>query len=168
MTMRISRSVEFDMGHRVPGHANKCKNPHGHRYKVKVWVEGNLIERKGDSSEGMVMDFGSLKSVLEEYVHDVFDHGFMMYKDDPALDMFTIGQHASMQEWKIIIVDYIPTAENIAIAIWDALEHLGLQGLEQVDVWETPTCHARYKGEKVYGDQGEIEEGTSSSSETNS
>ena len=49
--MIITKLLEIDMGHRIPQHKSKCFNPHGHRYKFEVGVEGELINSKGESSE---------------------------------------------------------------------------------------------------------------------
>jgi 6-pyruvoyl-tetrahydropterin synthase len=87
---------------------------------------------------------------MTDYIHDVFDHGFIVYKGDKAL---LSGLQASPEEiehngeWKIIVVPYIPTAENLAIAIWAAIEKVGIKGLREVRVWETPTCEAVYHGQ---------------------
>ena len=71
----ISKEIQFDAGHRVPLHTSKCKNPHGHRYRVVAFLEGELITSGPET--GMVRDFSHVKQALTEFVHDVFDHGFV-------------------------------------------------------------------------------------------
>jgi 6-pyruvoyltetrahydropterin/6-carboxytetrahydropterin synthase len=39
----VTKIVEWDMGHRVPNHKSKCRNPHGHRYRLEVTIGGPLI-----------------------------------------------------------------------------------------------------------------------------
>lgn len=144
--MIISKVIEFDAGHRVQNHASKCRNPHGHRYRVRVSVEGKLIEKKGASNEAMVMDFGSLKTILGKHVHDVYDHGFMVSKSDNVLkDLFDSVQAA--MKWKVIYMEGPPTAEALAIDIWNRLAKVGVKGLHLIEVWETPTCKAEYNGQ---------------------
>lgn len=139
MSFSISKEIEFDAGHRVPLHASKCKNPHGHRYKVQAFVTGELITEGPES--GMVRDFSIIKQLLTERVHDVYDHGFIVHdQDHDLLDAFD----GAFRGWKIIVVPFIPTAECLAKAIYDDLKANGLPGLQFVRVWETPTSSASY------------------------
>jgi len=139
----VSKEIEFDAGHRVPEHASKCRNPHGHRYRVVVNVEGAL-QAEG-SSDGMVLDFGEIKSLLTERVHDVYDHSFIVKFDDPFAN-YLMG-FSRDNPCKIVLVGFTPTAENLAFAIFEDLagpiEELGAK-LVCVLVWETPTSMAAY------------------------
>lgn len=144
--INISKEVEFDAGHRVPGHASKCKNPHGHRYRVRVTCEGWIVEEAGAPDEGMLVDFGDLKTLMTERVHDVLDHGFIVYSGDVHMrQALSVGGEA---DWKIIVFPHVPTAENIARWVFDELDgpiserfREGLK-LRRVEVWETPTSVA--------------------------
>lgn len=139
MPFVISKEIEFDAGHRVPLHESKCKNPHGHRYKVVVTVEGPLQEE--GSSAGMVTDFSFLKKLLQDYVHDVYDHGFIVWWDDIELKNLLVDNG-----WKTIVVPFHPTAENLAYEIYDILRFKipNWLSLVRVDVWETPTSMATF------------------------
>jgi 6-pyruvoyltetrahydropterin/6-carboxytetrahydropterin synthase len=140
----VSKEIEFDAGHRVPNHSSKCRNPHGHRYRVRVSISGDLVTEPGSSSEGMLADFGDLKQLLTTYVHDVYDHGFVVYKEDEL--MLAALLHGS-GEWKVIVVPWIPTAENFARSIYnDVAIHVAKMGFKvyQVEVFETPTSRAVY------------------------
>ena len=157
MTFYITKEIQFDAGHRVPNHASKCKNPHGHRFKVVVELcQEELVKSKGNSQEGMVRDFGHVKEVLTQYVHDVYDHGFIVYEQDSDM-MQALGMTVSFQGawesemgWKVIVVPFIPTAENLAKEIFDNLvTHLG-DLLVCVQIWETPTSSASYIPPKPY------------------
>jgi 6-pyruvoyltetrahydropterin/6-carboxytetrahydropterin synthase len=146
----ISKEIEFDAGHRVPNHKSKCRNPHGHRYKVQAVLIGSIVEEPGASDEGMLVDFSDLKTILTEKVHDVLDHGFIVYEGDRAMRiLFEQGE-----SWKVIIFPYIPTAENIARWIWDQIvgeingRFRGNLELQSIRVWETPTSAAVYAGEE--------------------
>lgn len=142
---RVTKEVEFDAGHRVPLHDSKCRNPHGHRYKVAVTVEGPLAEH--GSSTGMVVDFAHIKALLTREVHDRYDHGFIVYEGDDEVLGFLADSDAS--GWKVIHVPWHPTAENMARDIYDTLCDAvsGMaDGVRLVDVqvWETPTSVAWY------------------------
>ena len=142
--MRITKYVEFDMGHRVPYHKSKCKNPHGHRYRVEVCLEGDIVDLEGESDNGMVMDFKDVKEILMEEVHDKLDHGFMYWtKDKELVKVFNGHRH-----WLSIEVPFTPTAENICAWLFSCLEEkyedkygTGLR-LYYVKLWETPTSVA--------------------------
>lgn len=136
----ISKEIEFDAGHRVPLHESKCKNPHGHRYKVRATIAGELITEGPET--GMVRDFSIIKQLLTKYVHDVYDHGFMVYTDDHQMDVFV--NLAVIMKWKCIITDFIPTAECLAKDIFEVLSAHGLPNLIQIDVFETLTSVATY------------------------
>jgi 6-pyruvoyltetrahydropterin/6-carboxytetrahydropterin synthase len=144
----ISKEIEFDAGHRVPLHESKCKNPHGHRYKVRATISGELITEGPES--GMVRDFGNIKALLTRYVHDVYDHGFMIYTDDEAMVPFV--EMAILQRWKVIITDFIPTAECLAKSIFETLQANGLPNLVEITVFETPTSTASYS-ELAWGEE---------------
>lgn len=143
----ITKEVEFDAGHRVPGHTSKCRNPHGHRYRVEVMVSGPIIEEPGRPDCGMLVDFGDLKQLLVQLVHDHYDHAFIVWEADTEMRQALEGH-----DWKVVVVPYVPTAENIARLVWLALAPVvaarfgdDLQ-LERVKVWETPTSVAWYRG----------------------
>lgn len=151
----ISKEIQFDAGHRVPNHKSKCRNPHGHRYRVVVHCSGRIIETPGSSDEGMLVDFSDLKSLMEEKIHDVLDHGFIVYVKDAVMsDALLKGSCSGSEpvEWKLIFFPYIPTAENIARWCWDQLYDDIAQTFQRelelimIEVWETPTSCAYYEG----------------------
>jgi 6-pyruvoyltetrahydropterin/6-carboxytetrahydropterin synthase len=141
----ISKEVEFDAAHRVPFHNSKCKNLHGHRYKIQAQVIGEVHEGTTESDEGMVIDFGVLKQYLMEF-HDIVDHGSLVWRDDEAFQ----NALKAIPGTKYAIMDSIPTAENIAVWLFNWLtlrlkEHDDLH-LYKVVIWETPTSVCEYYG----------------------
>ncbi len=141
-TIRITRQFQWDMGHRVTNHRSKCRNLHGHRYVALVELEAPLVDTPGASDEGMVMDFAEVKEVLGRWIDEYWDHGFMIYRDDPYAELLL------RTDTKIIVVDYIPTAENLAVALLDRSRQLigSMRGAPQVTavtIHETPNCSAK-------------------------
>ena len=57
--MKVSKEFTFDAAHYLTKYHGKCENLHGHTYRLRVTVEGNLDE------EDMVMDFCELKELVE-------------------------------------------------------------------------------------------------------
>lgn len=144
----ISKEIEFDAGHRIPRHNGKCFYPHGHRYRVVVACRGRIIDDPERSDNGMLVDFGELKSIMMKRIHDVLDHKFMVAREDQIL----------LEWWPhplkdgIMVFPYVPTAENIARWCWeqiiDDINGLWQDDLElvAVGVYETPTSMAEYNG----------------------
>jgi 6-pyruvoyltetrahydropterin/6-carboxytetrahydropterin synthase len=143
--MLITKEIEIDMGHRVPNHKSKCRNFHGHRYKIEVGVDDKVITTEKSSSEGMVIDFGDLKLAMMDVLDKQFDHGFVMFVGDQYKFDFELIKNTS--QMKIIFVDFIPTAENLA-KYWYRLMKSRLEdyhiSINHVKVWETPTSTAFY------------------------
>lgn len=144
--MKIGKVIQWDMGHRVLNHRSVCKGLHGHRYKAEICVEGNLIEEKGASEEGMVIDFADIKKVAQKFIQEELDHAFMVWdRDHELLEFFK-----SSQGHKPVIVPFTPTAENVAAYIFNELKdkftdvfQTGLK-LQSVKLWETPSSYALY------------------------
>ena len=148
-TYLISKEIQIDYGHRVPNHKSKCRNFHGHRGRIKVWFQGQIITKKGDSSEGMLMDFSDIKTILMEEIDARLDHGFIMSKNDPLLKSFE--KLCKEPKLKLIIVDFIPTAENLAKYCFDLIRPRIFKTyndslvLKKVEFYETPSSIAIYE-----------------------
>jgi len=146
--MLVTKDIEIDMGHRVSNHKSKCKNLHGHRYKIEVGVDDKLINFSGASDEGMVIDFSDLKKIMMKQIDEVYDHSFTMYNKDDFADYFI--ELRNIYEQKINIVPFIPTAENLARHWYKLIEKelfkVGIS-IKYVKVWETPTSTAIYTKE---------------------
>ena len=142
--MLITRRLEFDAGHRIPDHRSQCRHLHGHRYALEITLAGEVIERAGDAANGRVMDFSEVKALARQHVVDVWDHAFLAYSGDrPVVDFL-----ASLPDHKTVLLDRVPTAENLArlaFAILDPVyrDTYGNQlRLARVRLFETPNCWA--------------------------
>jgi len=142
--MRITRRLEFDAGHRIPDHASQCRHLHGHRYALEVTLSGDVIRADGSPVNGMVMDFSEVKAIAKTHVVDLWDHAFLVYRGDRAVADFL----ASLPGHKTVVLDLVPTAENLAalaFRILDPLYHDTYGNhlrLERVRLFETPNCWA--------------------------
>lgn len=142
--MRITRRLEFDAGHRIPDHASQCRHLHGHRYALEITLSGELIETEGSPARGMLIDFGDVKAIAKQHIVDIWDHAFLAYRGDTAVVDFLQG----MPGHKTVLLDVIPTAENLAAEAFRILEPLytGVYRdqlrLERVRLYETPNCWA--------------------------
>ena len=144
--MQIIKTVERDMGHRVPNHKSKCRNLHGHRYKAEIELSWPVVRTKGVSEEWMVVDFSDIKTIAKEFVDWEWDHGYMYFNGDE------IGFLAKQMGMKAIEVDFIPTAENIVVLLFDELKkRFEVAFWKNVQLWtirlrETPTSFVEYQG----------------------
>ncbi len=138
--MQITTRLEFDAGHRIPCHKSQCRNLHGHRYAIEITLSGDIIAQDNLSESGMVMDFSDVKRIARESLVDVWDHAFLVFKDDAEVLNFL----NSMQNHKTVVFPTVPTAENMAAEAFHILKsqykdtfgnHLKL---ERVRLYETP------------------------------
>ncbi|WP_108867666.1 6-pyruvoyl trahydropterin synthase family protein [Aquimarina aquimarini] len=110
--VRITKQFSFETGHALYGYDGKCKNVHGHSYKLSVTVIGTPITDTSHVKLGMVIDFGDLKKIVKEDIEDVFDHATVFNKNTPHLELAKILQDRGHN---VILVDYQPTSENMII-----------------------------------------------------
>ena len=108
--IRITKQFSFETGHALYGYDGKCKNVHGHSYKLSVTVIGKPISDNTNVKFGMVIDFSDLKKIVKEEVVDAFDHATVFNKNTPhvelAAELKNRGHH-------VILVDYQPTSEKM-------------------------------------------------------
>lgn len=142
--MYITRRLEFDAGHRIPDHASQCRHLHGHRYAIEITLAGDVIDRAGDAANGMVMDFSEVKAIAKRHVVDAWDHAFLVFAGDRAVVDFL----QSMPGHKTVILDCVPTAENLAQLAFRLLDNVYRDTygnhlrLHRVRLYETPNCWA--------------------------
>ena len=140
----ITRKLEFDAGRRIPDHKSQCRNLHGHRYTIEITLIGEVIEEEGSSDNGMLMDFSDVKSLAHEHLVDVWDHAFLVYEKDAPVRDFLAG----LPDHKTVVINKIPTVENLARTAFDILKPVysdrygtGLK-LHKLVLHETPNCWA--------------------------
>lgn len=110
--IRITKQFTFETGHALYGYDGKCKNVHGHSYKLSVTVIGSPITDTTNVKYGMVIDFGDLKKIVKEQIVDVFDHATVFNKNTPHIELAAELQNRGHH---VILVDYQPTSENMVI-----------------------------------------------------
>lgn len=147
---RIRKQIEWCMGHRIPNHNSKCRNVHGHNFMGEFIFEGDLIEEEGHSSEGMVIDFSDVKTIIKTFIDEKLDHGFMFYEKDSLMSQFFLyGDNGELSS-KFMAVNFIPTAENISKYLFEVFDHMFKEKygdalkLVSVRIWETNSSMAEY------------------------
>ena len=133
----VTRSFEFDYGHRVLGHGGKCRHLHGHRGKAMVTVSAPQLD---DLS--MVIDFSAIKEKIGGWIDSALDHNLLLNVKDPQLN------HLMKTEERkpFVMPSGNPTAENISRLIYyKSKEILGEDfKMVRVRLYETPNCFADY------------------------
>jgi 6-pyruvoyltetrahydropterin/6-carboxytetrahydropterin synthase len=117
--VRLSRAFTFEAAHRLPNvpQGHKCARLHGHSFRVEVVCEGET-----DPHTGWLIDFADIKAAFEP-LHDRLDH-------------YYLNEIEGLEN---------PTAENVAVWIWDRLKP-ALPALVQVNIAETCTSRCEYRG----------------------
>jgi len=110
--IRITKKFSFETGHALYGYDGKCRNVHGHSYKLSVTVIGNPISDSSHVKFGMVIDFGDLKKIVKEEIVDVFDHATVFNKNTPHVDL---AKELSDRGHNVLLVNYQPTSEMMVI-----------------------------------------------------
>ena len=110
--IRITKQFTFETGHALYGYDGKCKNVHGHSYKLSVTVLGTPITDRNNVKFGMVIDFGDLKKIVKEEIVDQFDHATVFNKTTPHIEL---ANELIKRNHDVILVDYQPTSENMVI-----------------------------------------------------
>ncbi|WP_074406821.1 MULTISPECIES: 6-pyruvoyl trahydropterin synthase family protein [Aquimarina] len=110
--IRITKQFSFETGHALYGYDGKCRNVHGHSYKLSVTVIGTPITDTSHVKLGMVIDFGDLKKIVKEDIEDVFDHATVFNKNTPHVEL---AKELKDRGHNVILVDYQPTSENMVI-----------------------------------------------------
>ncbi|MEJ4088376.1 6-carboxytetrahydropterin synthase [Galbibacter orientalis] len=141
--IRITKQFNFETGHALYGYDGKCRNVHGHSYKLSVTVIGTPITDTANVKLGMVIDFGDLKKMVKEDIVDVFDHATVFNKNTPHVEL---AQELSTRGHNVILVDYQPTSENMVIDFAEKIkkrlpEHIQLHSLK---LQETETSFAEW------------------------
>ncbi len=141
--VRITKQFKFETGHALYGYDGKCKNVHGHSYKLNVTVIGSPIQDSSNVKNGMVIDFGDLKKIVNEEIVDLWDHSTILNKNTPHIE---IAQELQNRGHQVILSDYQPTSENMVIDFAHKIKNKLPKGIElhSVRLSETDTSFAEW------------------------
>jgi|SRR5690606_13930142 6-pyruvoyltetrahydropterin/6-carboxytetrahydropterin synthase len=110
--IRITKQFTFETGHALYGYDGKCKNVHGHSYKLSVTVIGTPITDANHVKYGMVIDFSDLKKIVKEEIVDIFDHATVFNKNTPHVEL---AKELENRGHNVLLVNYQPTSEMMVI-----------------------------------------------------
>lgn len=141
--IRITKQFTFETGHALYGYDGKCKNVHGHSYKLDVTVSGNPISDTSHVKYGMVIDFSDLKKIVKEEIVNVFDHATVFNKNTPHVEL---AKELERRGHNVMLVDYQPTSEMMVIDFAEKIQrrlpdNISLYSLK---LQETATSYAEW------------------------
>jgi 6-pyruvoyltetrahydropterin/6-carboxytetrahydropterin synthase len=141
--IRITKQFNFETGHALYGYDGKCRNVHGHSYKLAVTVIGTPIEDTDNVKYGMVIDFGDLKKIVKEEIVDVFDHATVFNQNTPHIEL---AKELKERGHHVILVDYQPTSENMVIDFANKIKHRLPHGIDlyALRLQETESSYAEW------------------------
>ena len=132
---RVTREVCFSYGHRLLQHEGKCGRLHGHNGRIRITLASETLDMAG-----MVVDFLDIKRLVTQWVEENLDHRMILDRDDPAVAALqALGE-------PLCVVDFNPTAENLARHVFQHLRSIGLP-VAEVLFEETANCSASFSPE---------------------
>lgn len=142
-TIRITKQFSFETGHALYGYDGKCRNVHGHSYKLHVTVIGTPISDKNHVKYGMVIDFSDLKKIVKTKIVDVFDHATVFNQNTPHVEL---AKELKDRGHNVLLVDYQPTSEMMIIDFAEIIKkelpiHIQLHSLK---LQETDSSYAQW------------------------
>ncbi len=135
MILRLTKEFDFEMAHALTGYDGKCKNIHGHSYRLFVTIEGEPETDSRSPKQGMVIDFGDLKRIVHEVLIEPLDHALVVPDNSP----YNVGLCT-----KTVVTSFQPTCENMLVHFATLLTpHLpaGVR-LYSLKLYETATSYA--------------------------
>lgn len=144
--VRVTKSFNFETAHALYGYDGKCKNIHGHSYKLFVTVKGTPIQEADNPKFGMVIDFGDIKKIVKNEVVDKFDHAILLNVNSPHKEL---GEELMSQGHKVIFTQYQPSCENMLLDMVNLIAPKldASVKLQSIRLHETETSYAEWIAE---------------------
>jgi 6-pyruvoyltetrahydropterin/6-carboxytetrahydropterin synthase len=117
-TVRVTKEFNFEIAHALWNYDGNCKNIHGHSYRMFVTVIGSPIKDENNPKDGMVIDFGELKSIVKNEIVEPLDHAVILNSKALENNLLDIEQLFDRK----YIVDFQPTCENLVIDFADKIK----------------------------------------------
>ena len=142
-TIKITKQFSFEMAHALRNYDGLCRNIHGHSYKMDITLAGQPLHDESSPKNGMVMDFGDLKRLVNEEVISLLDHALVLNAKTDAQLVEVLKQNYE----KIVIVDFQPTTENLLNFIAEKIQSRLPNNLKLncVRLRETDTSYAEWE-----------------------
>lgn len=143
--MKVTKEFNFCCSHMLSDYDGKCSNLHGHNYKMEVTLEGELLKEGNERS--MVMDFGTLKSMVNDMI-EPWDHALIIDTTDPKQNKLSKFMKDEKLTERIYYIGFRSTAENMVNIFLQCLktdiQDRSIKNIKSITIklWETPTSFA--------------------------
>ena len=140
--IKITKQFSFEMAHALRNYDGLCRNIHGHSYKMDITLAGQPLQDENSPKNGMVMDFGDLKRLVNEEIISLLDHALVLNAKTEKSLIDILKQNFE----KIVVVDFQPTTENLLDFIANKLMKRLPENVKlcRVRLRETDTSYAEW------------------------
>ena len=140
--IRLTRRFTFEMAHALHNYDGACRNIHGHSYKLEVTILGTPISDEDNPKNGMVLDFGDLKKLVQEHIISPLDHALLLH-ENTAPELIVALRKLNH---KLVLTSWQPTCERMLLDFKNKLlpalpPHITLHSIR---LWETENSHAEW------------------------
>lgn len=146
--MLVSKEFQFHAAHFLTKYHGACERLHGHTYRLKVTVEGEVQEN------GLVIDFSILKKIVNERIIDKCDHRLINdFLPNPSAELMALWMWEQIEDLESLLKAEIENP-NLPDEIKNYLKnpeegkkdiHTQIR-LYEIQLWETPTSCVTYRG----------------------
>ena len=140
--IHLTKIFRFEAAHALMGYDGRCRNIHGHSYEMRVTIKGMPIMDDSSPKNGMVMDFGDLKRIVNEEIIDHYDHAFIINHNMPQEFVDEVKRNYE----RIIVLPYQPTTELMLIDFSKKIKKRLPEGIQLVKIFlkETEGSYAEW------------------------
>lgn len=140
--IRVTKLFTFEMAHALWNYDGACRNIHGHSYKLYITIIGEPTSDLSSPKLGMVMDFGDLKTIVNEEIVSKFDHSVVIGVQSHHKFLANVEQMFD----KYYVLEYQPTCENLVSDIAKRIQKRLPEkvSLFSVKLAETATSYAEW------------------------
>lgn len=144
--IRVTKLFTFEAAHTLDNYDGACREIHGHSYRLSVTVKGTPCHDEQSPKNGMVVDFGALKAIVNRLIIDRLDHSLIIRSSERNAQLIE-SLHKRFS--RIETVDYQPTCENMISHFAEMLSAAMPSGIElhSLRLYETATSYAEWFAE---------------------
>jgi len=138
--IRLTKKFRFEGAHALIGYDGKCRHIHGHSYLLFVTISGKPSNHAKNPKDGMIMDFGALKELVNKIIIEPFDHTLLLRTDA------MLAAELQNRYQNVLILPFQPTCEQLCIHFASLLAPALPESakLFSIRLYETPDSFAEW------------------------
>ncbi|HDZ41817.1 MAG TPA: 6-carboxytetrahydropterin synthase [Bacteroidetes bacterium] len=140
--IRVTKEFSFETAHALWNYDGPCRNVHGHSYRLFVTLRGEPLNDPENPKNGMLIDFGDLKKIVNREVVKIFDHAVVISRRLEGEKLEALKKMFG----NVLVVDYQPTCEKLVEDIAFRIRpHIPANtSLHSLRLYETATSYAEW------------------------